>query len=135
MSALVEKFRAAGVKLEPTGDGNLRARGPLTDELRAAIRAHKPAILAELATAANDAQESQPDPQTECSHAKALALLAEQPTWRLAVVAETGTDPIILGVAIRGIGYGEIEIPADRYDGMVLVELMDKCGASPPTVH
>src|SRR5690349_6666750 len=51
MSALLDHFRAAGVHFEPIGDGNLRAVGTLTNEIRAAIRAHKPAILAELATA------------------------------------------------------------------------------------
>ena len=55
MGALLTQFAAAGVRLESSDDGNLRAVGALTDELRTAIRAHKPALLAELADAANDA--------------------------------------------------------------------------------
>ena len=52
MGALLEHFAAAGVTLTALPDGRLHGAGPLTDALRAAIRAHKPAILAELA--AND---------------------------------------------------------------------------------
>ncbi len=52
MPALLDHFRAAGVELVPYDDGNkLRAFGELTDELRQAIRASRPAILAELAAA------------------------------------------------------------------------------------
>ena len=54
MGALLEQFAAAGVTLTTLPGGHLHAAGPLTDGLRTAIRAHKPAILAELA-AANDA--------------------------------------------------------------------------------
>jgi hypothetical protein len=51
MGAGLDRFLAAGIEFEPADDGLLRAFGALTDELRAAIRAHKPAILAELANA------------------------------------------------------------------------------------
>lgn len=54
MCALLEHFAASGVRLTALPDGRLHAAGALSDTLRAAIRAHKPAILAELA-AANDA--------------------------------------------------------------------------------
>ncbi|HXX84637.1 MAG TPA: hypothetical protein VEN29_11710 [Casimicrobiaceae bacterium] len=131
MGALVKQFLAAGVTLEPTGDGNLRARGKLTDELRAAIRTHKPAILAELSTAANDApkDKSLPDPETEHRRAKALALLQANPTWQRAVVAEAG-DPVIIGIAIRGVAYGELEIPGAKYDPIALLALVDEYGRS-----
>ena len=52
MPGLLDRFRAAGIELVPYDDGNkLRAFGELTDELRQAIRASRPAILAELAAA------------------------------------------------------------------------------------
>ncbi|MGI8894946.1 MAG: hypothetical protein ACR2HE_04730 [Casimicrobiaceae bacterium] len=52
MPALLDRFRAAGIELVPYDDGTkLRAFGELTDELRQAIRASRPAILAELAVA------------------------------------------------------------------------------------
>ena len=53
MGALLDQFRTRGIVLEPTDEGNVRARGALTDALRAAIRANKPAILAELAANAS----------------------------------------------------------------------------------
>ena len=51
MGALLDRFAAEGVQIEAAGDGKLRASGQLTGTLRAAIRAHKPAILAELEAA------------------------------------------------------------------------------------
>jgi len=90
--------------------------------------AKNPAILAENpAPAANDAQahESTPDPEVERRCAKALALLADYPNWRRVVIVEAGA-PTIIGIAIRGIGYGEFEIPVDRYDALALLELLDR---------
>jgi hypothetical protein len=131
MGALLDRFCAAGVRLEPTADGNLHALGTLTDELRAAIRENKAAILAELATVANDASEhdAPTDPNTERRRAKALALLGANPTWQRVVVAEAG-DPAIIGVAIRGMAYGELEIPAAKYDAATLMALLEQHGNS-----
>lgn len=69
--------------------------------------------------------------------AKALAMLADNPTWRQFVVVEAG-EPVVIGVAISGLGYGEIEIPAARYDVralLALLELLDRhgcVGCEPP---
>lgn len=52
MGALIDRFRAAGIVLTALPGGRLQAAGPLTDALRATIRARKPDLLAELA--AND---------------------------------------------------------------------------------
>ena len=58
MAALLNQFTAAGGRFERGEAGNLRALGALTDELRTAIRANKPAILAKLA--ANDSGTATP---------------------------------------------------------------------------
>jgi hypothetical protein len=64
-------------------------------------------------------------PDAERRRAKALALLLAHPQlWRV-VVTEVG-DPTIVGVAIRGVAYGELEIRADRYDAIALLELMNR---------
>ncbi len=42
-------------------------------------------------------------------------MLAENPAWRRFVLVEAG-EPTIVGVAMRGIGYGELELPAERHD-------------------
>jgi hypothetical protein len=52
MGTLLRRFLEHGVRIETLDDGKLRVHGPLTDDLRDAIRAHRGAILAELA--AND---------------------------------------------------------------------------------
>lgn len=87
MGALLDHFAAEGVAIEAAGDGNVRARGPLTDELRATIREHKAAILAELA-----ANEPAIDPDAEGRRNRALAILEDRPEQRIALVAEPG-DP------------------------------------------
>ena len=122
MGALLDHFAAEGVSIEAAGNGNVRARGPLTDALRATIRDNKAAILAELA-----ANEPAIDPDVERRRAKALAILAEQPDKHVAVVAEAG-DPAHVAVAIRGVAVGELTIPADRYDPLALLALMNDHG-------
>ena len=59
---------------------------------------------------------------------RVLDMLAANPRLRLAVIAEVG-DPAVVGVAIRGAVYGEMEIPTDRYDAFALLELMQRYGA------
>jgi hypothetical protein len=122
MGALLDHFAAEGVTIEPAGDGNVRAHGPLTDALRATIRERKAVILAELA--ANDAVV---DPDVERRRNRALAILADEPERRIAVVAEPG-DPAYVTVAIRGVAVGELTIPAERYDGFALLALMQQYG-------
>jgi hypothetical protein len=52
-------------------------------------------------------------------------MLDARPMERYAVIAEAG-DPAIVGVAVRGVAYGEIEIPPGRYDAMALLALLDR---------
>jgi len=120
MGALLDHFAGAGVRIEQADEGKLRVRGQLTDELRTTIREHKAAILAELA--ANDVAV---DPDVERRRNRALAILADEPERHIAVVAEPG-DPAHVTVAIRGVGVGDLEIPAERYDGFALLALMQQ---------
>jgi len=122
MGALLDHFADAGVRIEQADEGKLRVHGQLTDELRATIREHKAAILAELA--ANDAVV---DPDVERRRNRALAILADEPERHIAVVAEPG-DPAYVTVAIRGVAVGELTIPAERYDGFALLALMQQYG-------
>jgi hypothetical protein len=68
-----------------------------------------------------------------------LTLLAERPGIRYAVVvANPDTDPAILALAIRGamqdgsIVTCEFRIPREKYDPFLLLDLIDRHGA---TVH
>jgi hypothetical protein len=132
MGTLVDQFAAAGVKIEAAGDGKLRASGALTDELRTAIRAHKPAILAELA--ANDPGiEATIEPDIARRRAKALALLDQEPSRRIAVVAEAPQPGEAVGhvcTAIRCVAVGELEVPADKYDALALLMLLGQYGSA-----
>ena len=58
---------------------------------------------------------------------KALADLAKHPEQRVAVVAECGS-PAHVTVAVRGVAVGDIEIPAESYDGFALLALMNQYG-------
>ena len=86
----------------------------------------KPELLAELA-AANEAHLDAPsDADTERRRTRALALLSEHPGWQRAVILEAG-PPSILGVAIRGVAYGEMDLPSD-YDSAPLLMLLGQDG-------
>src|ERR1700676_4377076 len=99
---LLTKLRHAGLAMRADGDALVvRPRELLTDELRTQIREHKPAILAALQDAANDApkradaeaaelqQEHQDDPAMEARRQRVLEILAENPGFRYAVVTDT----------------------------------------------
>jgi hypothetical protein len=74
------------------------------------------------------------DAGAEWRRARVLALLAQNPTWRIAVVTEI-RDSVIVGVALRDIGYGEVAIEPSKYNPFALIELLDRHGDEPPTVH
>jgi hypothetical protein len=235
MGALLDRFRADGIRFTALEDGRLHAAGKLTGKLRSAIRAQKAAIVAEL-TAANDGHPNAlADPSVDRRRAKALALLEANPSWRRVVIVEAGpcddrrlctdcanlrasnhggwrcclaaergeledgvkrsyhptTDiprrceaftpraddpdqrtgrelspnltagakplrvehhsaahaerethtlatqstkadgnPVIIGIAVRTVGYGEIEIPAAKYDVPLLMAMLDQHGGT-----
>ena len=87
----------------------------------------------------SDPQPRRPfDPATLARRDRALAILAEQPERLLAVlaVAPNGGNPGTIGIAIRGVAYGELEIPAERYDPFALLALMEQYGSTVgETIH
>lgn len=135
MSALAQ-LTAAGVQIEALLGGKLRATGKLTETTRALIRKHKPEILAELAASEFSdqyarAREAQADPGCDRRRAKAIALLDEEPSRRIAVVAEAPAPGELAGyvcTAIRHVAVGELEIPSERYDTFALLALMEQNG-------
>jgi hypothetical protein len=92
-------------------------------------------VVATVATVATEQRigndiDASADPATERRRAKALALLQANPGWQRAMILEAGRPPI-LAVAIRGVSYGEMELPAD-YDPALLLALIEQHGN---TVH
>ena len=77
------------------------------------IRDSKPASHAEL--------------QRERRRAKVMAMLEAASGTRYAVhAADASTDPVVVAVGIREIATFEMEIPHKYYDGMALLELIEK---------
>ncbi len=129
---LLTRLRSRGLSV--AADGNaliVRPRDLLTDELRAAIRAHKPAILAEFA-AANNAEV---DPAVEARRRRVVALLDQHPDWRYAVIVETSAEPalVVVHVGIRGRATGEVVIAQDRYDPVEFMRYLDRAVQQTPS--
>jgi hypothetical protein len=68
-----------------------------------------------------------PNPDVIRRRNRALAILADHPDQRLAVVAEPG-DPAHITIAVRGAAVGDLEVAAERYDGIALLALMQQYG-------
>ena len=92
------------------------------------------ATVARIATVAvanpPEAKADTPDPATEARRQRVLAMLADNPALRLAVVCDGAGDPVPVAVAIRDKGSVEVLIPAARFDPFALLALIDKHTAS-----
>ena len=96
------------------------------------IRENKPAILAALET-----MEGGPpvcDPAVAAPRRRVLAMLDARPGIRYAVLTDLEADQevVIVTLAIRGRAICELHIPRDKYDGVLLLELIERHGV---TVH
>ena len=80
-----------------------------------------------VATAIESKPETLQDRQREARRQKVIAMLEAAPGTRYAVlVADASTDPVVVAVGIREIATFEMEIPHKYYDGMALLELIEK---------
>lgn len=67
------------------------------------------------------------DRQREARRQKVIAMLEAAPGTRYAVhVADTSTNPVVVAVGIRDVATFEMAIPRHSYDGMALLELIEK---------
>ena len=109
---LIEQATAEGVILALSPAGTIKATGDQSavDKWLPTIRNNKTGILCEL--------------QREYRRAKVLALL-EGKHFAL-FVDDDKTDPVIAAVGIRDLATFELAIPRHSYDGMVLLELIEK---------
>lgn len=97
-------------------------------------------ILARLATlalaegqkAANDNTDPLSDTATEVRRQRVLEMLDRNPTALYALVTNTEADPeaVILALAIRGRATCELRIPKAKYDGVLLLNLIERHGAT-----
>jgi len=109
---IIEQATVEGVTLSLSPAGALTATGDQTavDKWLPTIRDNKPDILLEL--------------HREQRRIKVLELLGEK---RFALFVDNDkTDPVIATVGIRDVATFELAIPRHSYDGMVLLELIEK---------
>ena len=109
---IIEQATVEGVTLALSPAGTITATGDQSavDRWLPVIRDNKPSILCEL--------------QRDRRRAKVLALLEGK---RFALFVDNDkTDPVIATVGIRDVATFELAIPRHSYDGMVLLELIEK---------
>jgi hypothetical protein len=80
------------------------------------------------------ANDPLPDPAMEARRQRVLAMLADHPEARYALVTDLESDPeaVLLTLAIRGQATAEFRIPAKKYDPFLLLDLIERHGG---TVH
>ena len=127
---ILERASADGVTLTLSPAGTIKATGDgaAVNRWLPVIREHKPGILAALQEAANDLL---PNPAAEARRQRVLAILAENPNIRRAVLVDNSdTDPVLLTLAIRGQATCELAIPAGKFDAFALLALIERHGAT-----
>ena len=129
---IIERAAADGVRIALSDSGKIKASGGqvAVDRWLPAIREHKPGIVAALQEVANDAPLL--DPLAEARRQRVVAMLAERPGLQYALATNTEADPeaVLVALAIRGKATCELRIPRDRYAPFLLLELLDKHGAT-----
>lgn len=116
------------------GAGNVANDNPAKAANDGQGKAGSLARLAPLAFASPTSPEHVPipDPAAESRRLRVLALLAEQPEVRYALTVDELADPqaVTLTLAIRGVGTCELRIPREKYDPFLLLELIERRGAT-----
>jgi hypothetical protein len=117
---LLSELRNAGLRLSRNGDQlTVTPRESLTDELRAAIRTGKMDLLAALRAEQGAAlpKDATLDRVQKAARRRVLAQLKAHPTIKRAFVNRFEPDgTMIVTLAIRGVGTGELKIPAARFN-------------------
>lgn len=116
---ILARLAAAGISLKPLPDGRLWAapRAALTDELRELVRENRAELLMALSKLA-----------AEGRRLRVLRMLADHPEATYAVVTDTEAVPgfVVVVVAIRGKATCELHIPREKYDGTLLLDLIER---------
>ena len=122
MNAIIEQCRCLGVRLRAEG-GALAydaPKGAMTSELAAALKAHKPDILAALAPPDHLPPLS---PASASRRQKVLAMLARDGGQYAALVEDPNTDPVVMALATPD-GTCDVLIPRDRYDPFAVLAIV-----------
>lgn len=126
-AAIIEQATADGVNLALSLAGTIKATGEQAALNRwlPVIREHKRGIVVALREYYND--PIKPTPADERME-KVIGKLQSDPGLTHAFQAHDDVEPdtVILTLAIRGKGACELRIPKSRYDGIELLELIEK---------
>ncbi|ARO88764.1 hypothetical protein EBAPG3_013850 [Nitrosospira lacus] len=112
---IIESAVLEGVRLDLTAEGQLHYSGDadVIAQWLPVIRENKPGILIKL--------------RWERKRAELLAMLNASPDRHYSILVDNASiDPVIVAVGIRGISTFELEIPRKYYDGLALLELIEK---------
>ena len=132
-AVIIQQAAADGVSLALSSLGTIKAAGDQAAVARwfSVIRDDKPGIVAALRQAAND--DTPPDPAAEARRQRVLAMLAERPGIRYAVVVDDpDTDPVTVALGIRGAMQDgstvtcELRIPREKWDGVLFLEMLER---------
>ena len=127
---IIEEAHADGVELALLPTGNIKAMGDDVAVHRwlPIIRANKIDLISALRAANDGAYEELPDPAAETRRRKVLAMLRESPTIKYAAVTDDQADPdaVIVTLAIRGQATCELNIPREKWDGVIFLQLLER---------
>lgn len=131
-SGPLAQLRHDGLTVFRDGDRlHIAPRERLTDTLRATIRYRKRELLADLADEQPDPAAPLVDPAQARRRRQVIEALRSRPEIKYAYVAEhapSGDGLIMIG--IRGVGTGELRIPADQYDPLAVISNFNGEGQS-----
>jgi hypothetical protein len=127
-AAIINQALADGVRLVLSSTGSIKAAGrsEAVNRWLPVIREHKAELLDELRAANDCPYEALPDAAAERRRQRVLAMLTANPSLRIAVVCDGAGDPVPVAIAIRDKATCEVLIPRDRYDGALLLDLIDR---------
>ena len=135
-ATIIKQAQADGVMLALSPSGTIKAvgKGEAVTRWLPILRERKAELLDELRAANGTAYNTLPDPAAKARRQRVLAMLAERPEIRYAVITDTEADPeaVLLTLAIRGQATCELAIPRAKYDGTLLLDLIERYGG---TVH
>jgi hypothetical protein len=136
-AAIIERAAGDGVQLALSAPGKIKAIGDQATVERwlPIIRANKSDVVAMLTVMtepterAADRKQAKADqtPAARVRRQRILAFLSTHSEVQRAVRTDISAEPdkVIATIGLRGVGTGEVEIPAELYDGFALMALLD----------
>ena len=97
-------------------------KGALQPEFVERARQHKAELLTVLSA------DTLSDPAAEARRQRVLAMLAERPSVLYAAITDTLAVPgsVVLTLGVRHVGTVELLIPADKWDGVLFLEMLER---------